>query len=263
MYAGGIPVIFASNITKMQLSNNKILITGATSGIGKAMAAQFCKLGNQVIAVGRNGEKLALLAREYPQILPFQCDISSQTALDRLVMFIEQEHPDLNVLINNAGIQYNYHFADEAHAVYKIEKEISTNLTAPLKLIALLLPVLQHQEHPAIVNVSSGLGLVPKSQAPVYCGTKAGIHIFSRSLRTQLEKIKVFEIIPPLVDTAMTEGRGKGKISPQQLVDEFMVAFSRDKYEVYIGKTKWLQLINRIAPLLAHHIIKKGSESNR
>lgn len=95
----------------------------------------------------------------------------------------------------------------------------------------------------AIVNVSSGLGLVPKQAAPVYCGTKAATHIFTKSLRWQLESesVKVFEIIPALVDTPMTAGRGDNiKITPDQLVDEFMKNFERDKFESKIGKVKLL-----------------------
>src|SRR5690606_1082134 len=135
-------------------------------------------------------------------------------------------------------------------------KEISTNLTAPLKLIASLLPLLQINPDSAIVNISSGLAIVPKARSAVYCGTKAAIHIFSKSLRYQLDKIKVFEIIPPLVDTEMTKGRGKGKISPQRLVDEFIQAFKKNRYEVNIHKVKLLRIINRISPKIADRIMK-------
>jgi short-subunit dehydrogenase involved in D-alanine esterification of teichoic acids len=95
-------------------------------------------------------------------------------------------------------------------------------------------------------------------QAAVYCGTKAGIHIFSKSLRYQLKKVKVFEIIPPLVDTNMTKGRGRGKISPEALADEFLESFKSDKYEVTIGKVKLLKIINRLFPALAEKIMKNG-----
>jgi uncharacterized oxidoreductase len=131
-----------------------------------------------------------------------------------LLIFIENEHSDTNVLINNAGIQLNYHFTEEQHLLNKIDQEINTNFIAPLKLISILLPTLKVNDNAAIVNVTSGLGLVPKKQAPVYCGTKAGLHIFTKSLRYQLQHVKVFELISPLVDTPMTAGRGKGKITP-------------------------------------------------
>ena len=242
----------------MKLSNNKILITGATEGIGRALTLRFLSLDNMVIAVGRNKEKLKELGDMDKRIIPFECDVAKLSDLENLSLFIENEHRDLNILINNAGIQYNYHFAEEVHLIHKIEHEINVNLMAPLKLIALLLPLLKQNENAAIVNVSSGLALVPKMQAPVYCGTKAGIHIFSKALRYQLEKVKVFEIIPPLVDTSMTKGRGGGKITTDQLVNEFLMAFAKNKFEVSIGKVWLLKLVNRISPALAERIMKNG-----
>lgn len=240
----------------MRLHKNKILITGATAGIGEALLQKFLDLDNEIIAVGRNESKLEALAKADKRVIPFKCDISKQEALEQLILFIEQEHTDLNILINNAGIQYNYNFENEHQLLFKVEHEISVNLLAPLKLITLLLPTLQLNDNSAIVNISSGLAIVPKAQAPVYCGTKAAIHIFSKSLRYQLDRIKVFEIIPPIVDTAMTAGRGKGKISPEQLVNEFIRAFERDEYEVNIGKVKLLRIINRISPSIADSIMK-------
>ncbi len=240
----------------MRLHKNKILITGATAGIGKALTEKFLEFDNEIIAVGRNKEKLEELEKLDKRITPFKCDISKQDGLDKLILFVEQEHSDLNILINNAGIQYNYNFADGHQLLHKVEHEINVNFLVPLKLIALVLPILKINDNSAIVNVSSGLALVPKMDAPVYCGTKAGIHIFSKALRYQLNKIKVFEIIPPLVDTAMTKGRGKGKISPQKLVDEFIKAFKKNKFEVNIGKVKLLRIINRISPRLADKIMK-------
>ena len=181
----------------MKLQHNKILITGATAGIGKALTEKFIALGNEVIAVGRNQRKLDELGELSTSVIPFR-----------------------------------------------------------FKLITLLLPVLNAHSNAAIVNVSSGLGLVPKMSAPVYCGTKAGIHIFTKSLRYQLDKIKVFEVLPPLVATDMTAGRGKGKISPEQLVDEFIRGFAKDKLEMNIGKVKLLKRINRLVPRLAEKIMK-------
>ncbi|WP_313988625.1 SDR family oxidoreductase [Xanthocytophaga flavus] len=242
----------------MQLTGNKILITGATSGIGKALTLKFLELDNQIIAVGRNRDRLNELVSMSNQIIPFECDVSQTTDLNRLVTFVEQKHTDTNILINNAGIQYNYDFEQELHLINKIEHEVQVNLLAPLKLTALLWPILQLQPNVAVVNVSSGLGLVPKMQAPVYCATKAGIHIFSKALRDQSDKIRIFEIIPPLVDTEMTKGRGKGKISPEKLVNEFIRAFGKDHFEISIGKVKLLKLINRLSPALAEKIMNKG-----
>lgn len=197
---------FVSNSTGMKLIGNKILITGAASGIGKALTGKFCQLDNQMIAVGRNEIRLEELAKFDNRIASFKGDVSSQSELDHLVDFIKQEHKDLNVLVSNAGIQYNCNFLDETYVLQKNEKEINTNLTLPIKLISALLPVLQDNSNSAIVNVSSGLAIVPKANSAVYCRTKVAVHLFSKSLRCQLDKVKVFEIMPPLADTEMRKG---------------------------------------------------------
>lgn len=240
----------------MKLHNNKILITGATAGIGKALTLRFLELDNQIIAVGRNEKKLEELSALGDRIMPFHCDISNRKELQKLADYITDHHKDLNILINNAGIQYNYSFQNDPPSLDRIDREVDVNFLAPLKLISLLLPTLQNNDNAAIVNVSSGLAIVPKAQAPVYCGTKAGIHIFTKSLRYQLDKIRVFEIIPPIVDTAMTEGRGKRKITPQRLVDEFIKGFKNNNYENNIHKVKLLRIINRISPALADKIMQ-------
>lgn len=202
----------------MELDNNKILITGATAGIGKALTKEFLNHNNTIIAVGRNERTFKSLQAISDRIIPFQCDLANPLQLEELVLFIEQHHPDTNILINNAGIQYNYRFADEQHITDRIKHELDVNLYAPLALIGLLLPILTLNHQPAIVNISSGLALAPKKQAPIYCESKAAIHNFTKSLRYQLEgsKVHVFVVIPPLVDTAMTQGHVRGKISPEQ-----------------------------------------------
>lgn len=129
-----------------------------------------------------------------------------------------------------------------------------------MQIIYGFLPILITKKDAAIVNVSSGLAFAPKKSAPIYCATKAAIHNATKAIRYQLEDttVKVFEIIPPIVDTAMTKGRGKGKISPKQLVDEFMKNFKKDIFESNIGKTKILRFIQRLSPKLAESILKNG-----
>lgn len=242
----------------MKLSNNKILITGGSKGIGLALAKKFMSLGNQVIITGRNQSDLDRLSRELPNAHIIQGDLSLTKDIDKLVLDIEERHPDLNILINNAGVQYNYDMISEKDVFHKIGYEINTNLTAPILLTSLLLPTLNQNPNAAVVNVASALGLIPKRSAPVYCATKAGIHIFSKSLRYQMDHVKVFEIIPPLVDTAMTEGRNTAKISPEELAECFARSFENDQYEINIGKVKFLRFAQRVSPRLADLILKNN-----
>ncbi|MBI5933576.1 MAG: SDR family NAD(P)-dependent oxidoreductase [Chloroflexi bacterium] len=240
----------------MNTSNNTVLITGGASGIGLALAKKFMGKDNRVIVTGRDREKLAQVQAVFPKIIAHTADMSRFEDVEQLA----HRFTDVNILINNAGVQFNYDFTDSAIPLDYIKNELQTNLIGPLLLIKLMLPHLMTKQTAAIVNVSSGLGIVPKQSAPVYCGSKAGLHLFTKSLRWQLEdsNIKVFEIIPPIVDTAMTQGRGKGKISPETLAQEFWSGFQNDKYEMAIGRTKLLVFIHHYLPELADRIMRSG-----
>lgn len=235
----------------------KTLITGATEGVGFAFAQKLLQLGHTVVGVGRNSQKLGDMQAAFRSFIPITADLSSMHDLERLVLLMEQDHPDVDMLVNNAGIQYNYHFEEEPHLLNKIDHEVTVNLLAPMRLVALLLPLLRQRPQSCIVNVTSGLALVPKQTAPVYCASKAGLHIFSTALRHQLQGIHVVEVMLPLVETRMTAGRGRGKLLPGQVADRLLLALQRGEQEVHVGKVKWLYYLNRIAPALAVHIMKK------
>lgn len=244
----------------MKVNGNTILLTGGTSGIGRELVRQLYELGNTLIVTSSNEKNLNKLNKEYPNISTIVCNLADTSSVQQLINKCLVDHNAINIIINNAGIQYNYIWTNELEGYDKITDEITINFTSPMHIIYGLLPLLTCKQNAAIVNVSSGLAFAPKKSAPIYCGTKAAMHNTTKALRYQLENtaIKVFEIIPPLVETPMTEGRGKGKITPKQLVDEFMKNFKNDKYESNIGKTKILRLIQRIAPKLADNILKNG-----
>ena len=111
----------------MILSNNKILITGGNKGIGLALAKNFLTLNNKVIITGRNETDLSNVKKQFPEVFTFQCDLANLEGLEKLSLYIKSEHPDLNILINNAGIQYNYFFEEE--------KQLLDKLTMKRKLI--------------------------------------------------------------------------------------------------------------------------------
>lgn len=259
-----IPTVYqaAKTLPKPTVSGHTVLITGGSSGIGFAFAKRFLQAGNTVIVTGRNADKLNQVKALFPEMIT---EVADMADLEALRQFVDR-YPEIDILINNAGIQYNYEFLDDAIAVDQIETELRINLIAPLQLIKLMLPQLITKPKAAIVNVSSGLGIVPKQIAPVYCGSKAGLHIATKALRWQLEStsVKVFEVIAPIVDTPMTAGRGKGKISPDALVDEFWQNFcsswdqSQTHFEMRIGKVKVLFLLQRWLPQLAEKILRPG-----
>ena len=118
------------------------------------------------------------------------------------------------------------------------------------------------RERPAafILNVNSGLGIVPKHESAVYCSTKAGLDNFSRGLRAQLEgtNVRVLQAFLPLVDTPMTAGRGDGKLNPERVAAQIIDGIEQDIADHDIGKVRLLRAINRISPALSHRIMQKG-----
>lgn len=243
----------------MKISGNTILITGATSGIGLELAKRFAGLGNTVVALGRNKESLSRLS-SIPGIETVRCDLTKPADFDKLISLVRKKYSSLNILINNAGIQFNPDFSKDPDQSDAIEKEIQTNLTIPIRLISILIPVLKSNSNAAIVNVTSGLALVPKRSAPLYCGTKAGLHMFTDALRYQLEgtNVKVIEMLPPQVDTPMTAGRGKNKLTTTALADEFVAALEKDREYIGIGVVKYLGVALRLFPSLIYKIVKNA-----
>ena len=189
----------------MKRSGNTILITGGASGIGLAMTKRFMEEGNTVIVCGRREDALADAAKQLPGLLTLRCDLSSATERVALYEWIAKEHGELNMLVNNAGIQ-NWITLSDADFFQRAQAELAINVEAPLHLTTLFLklPALD-----TIMNVTSGLGFVPKLDVPVYSATKAFFHSFTLSLRELVRdrKIEVIEVIPPALNTDLG---GKG-----------------------------------------------------
>ncbi len=238
----------------MEYTGHVVLITGGATGIGFALAKKFHTSGNRVIIVGRSEHKLAKAAAALPGIRTCAADVSSIADRERLLAM----YPDVSVLINNAGIQNIVPILESTP--HDIEYELEVNFLAPVLLCRTFLPLLLQREAAAIINVSSGLALVPKQTAAMYCASKAALHSFTKVLRWQLEgtRVKVFEVLPPVVDTAMTAGRGRAKISPDRLAEEFWLGWLRDRYEMRIGLVKVFALLHRLAPSVIEKLVRSG-----
>ncbi len=187
----------------MDVTASTVLITGGASGIGRALAERFLTAGSQVIICGRRLDKLQEAQQQYPQLTIRQCDIGQASERIALFDWVRNEFPQVNVLINNAGIQHRMQLANSQPDWSESQPEIAINLEAPLHLSSLFIPhLLQHQKA-AIINVTSGLAFVPGAFAPIYSATKAALHSFTMSLRHQLAgtPIEVIELVPPAVNT--------------------------------------------------------------
>lgn len=188
----------------MNLSGNTVLITGGGTGIGLGIAVRFLAAGSRVIIVGRRAEKLNAAKEKYPELITRVCDVSKEADRKDLFTWVTTNYPEINVVVNNAGIQRAINLTrcgEDDWSKYK--GEIETNLDAPIHMCMMFAPYFMGKENTAIVNVSSRLGIMPAVWVPIYSSTKTALHFFSRCLRMQLANtgVKVYEILPPMVDT--------------------------------------------------------------
>jgi uncharacterized oxidoreductase len=218
----------------MKLSNNKILITGGASGIGLGLTERFIKENNTVIICGRRESLLQAVAEKYPTVITKVCDLSIEAERVELYNWIAANHSDLNVLVNNAGIQNWMNIAD-ANFYEKADAEITTNVMAPIHLTTLFLNL---KSLDTIINVTSGLAFVQFSKVPVYCATKAFFHSFTKSLRHQLkpQNIEVIEMIPPALNTDLGgKGLHDGQPPVSAFVDEVFKQMEEGTTELTFG----------------------------
>ena len=164
----------------MELTGNKVLVTGGATGIGYELSKIFLSAGSKVLVCGRRRTLLEELKLKWPEMEYLVADLSLESERIHLIEWIRTSHPDLNVVINNAGVQ-------ERKGILEIDfwerssREIDLNLKAPIHLCSALLPLIENNLNPVIINVTSGLAFVPTSIAPVYCSTKAALQMFSPS----------------------------------------------------------------------------------
>ena len=226
----------------MNFTGKTILITGGATGIGFALAKLLSSRNNQVIICGRSEAALLKAKAELPTLVTRVCDVSDAASRSAMVAWLEIDYPALDVVINNAGIQVRRDFTTDPD-IGTLDPEVAINFTAPIHLIAELLPALRRQVPSCIINISSGLAFSPMADVPVYCATKAAIHSFTLSLRHQLKAtgIRVVEVAPPIVDTGLggnTRSEGTANrmmVTPDEFATETLVQLEAGKDEVLIG----------------------------
>ena len=214
----------------MKTTGNTILVTGGGSGIGLALAQRWHDAGNNVIVTGRNAAKLDAAIAGRPNMSAMALDVTDAEAIAAFAKEIVAKFPDLNVLVNNAGIM-NAEDASAKRDLTQAEATVVTNILGPIRLIDALVDHLAAQADSAIVNVTSGLAFVPFPKAPTYSATKAAMHSYSVALRVQLEgKVEVIELAPPAVRTELTPGQSarENYMPLDEFADEVMALFARE-----------------------------------
>ena len=235
----------------MKISENTVLVTGGSAGIGYSIAEQLSATNNHVIIVGRNQERLLKAASELANVTAINVDISNAEDVNRLVATLSAEFPRLNVVINNAAAAQMNNLLTDADIFEKASGEILTNYLSIIRLNEKLLQLLYKQAEAAIVNVSSVLAFAPNSALAGYSASKAALHSYTQSLRIFLAStnVKVFEVMPPLVDTEFSARiGGQNGLKPSVVAQELVKGLATDNFEMRIGNTEKIYQLYRSSP---------------
>ena len=251
----------------MKSTGNTILVTGGGSGIGRAYAEAFLKLGNRVIIVGRRKQVLDEVVAANPGMESAVLDVEDGASIKPSAEALVKRFPKLNVVLHSAGIMRpeNLLSGDDLATA---EATISTNLLGTIRLTTALLPEILKQPDGAVLTISSGLAFTPLHLTPTYCATKAAIHSFSQSLRYQLRntKVSVIEIIPPYVQTALM-GQGQAEDPRAMPLADFIsetmniIQTQPDVAEVIVEKVKFLRFAEQGGPEKYNAFFKSFNEA--
>jgi uncharacterized oxidoreductase len=233
----------------MKTEGNSILVTGGGSGIGRELARRWHDLGNRVIVAGRRRDALEETIAGRDGMFAVSVDMDDPAGIEQFAAEVIAEHPDLNVLVNNAGVM-RYEDVTARRDLRDAEETIVTNLLGPIRLINALVDHLSQQADAAIINVTSGLAFVPAPKAPTYSATKAAIHSYTLALRHSLkDKIEVIELAPPGVQTDLTPGQStrENYLPLDQFADEAIRIWRQQPTpaEINVERVRFLRFAER------------------
>jgi uncharacterized oxidoreductase len=227
----------------MKLSGNTILITGGGSGIGRGLAEALHQRKNQVIISGRRKDRLVEVAKANPGMAWVELNIEDPENISAVAAKMTAEYPDLNVLINNAGIM-NIDDASVAIDEKLLVSTLTTNLMGPIRMTGSLIEHLKRQPQAALINTTSVLGFVPLAVTAVYSSTKAAMHSYTMSLRYKLKdtSVRVLEIAPPWVQTDLLGSNNEPRAMPlSEFIEETMKVLGTGAEEVLVERAKPLR----------------------
>ena len=227
----------------MKTSSNTVFISGGSAGIGLAIAKKLSAAGNKVIINGRNEERLQNALKELDNVVAIQGDLSIEAERIRIAGELATGHPELNMIINNAGAAFLNDLSDSNNnAAEKAYQEMNTNYISVIHFTSLVLPQLLQQQEAAVVNISSIAAYRSNKYLPTYSASKAALHSYTQGLRdtfAENEKLNIYEVYPPLVNTEFSaEIGGANGIPASEVADGFLAALELNQFEVPVGDTK-------------------------
>jgi short-subunit dehydrogenase len=253
-----------------ELRNLRLLITGASSGIGRSLAQQASQLGARVTLVARSADKLEALARDLSAgggtVFAVPGDITCDEDRRRIVEAAVEHFGGLDVLINNAGIASFGHFVDSSETVLRQIMEL--NFFAPAELMRLAIPHLMKGAAPAIVNIASMCGRRGLPAWPEYSASKFALCGLTESLRGEMARfdIDVLLVVPGLTRTDLgrhllrNEGRMKIDFArgmpPEKVAQSILWSLRKNKRETVLGmEARWILRVNRFLPGLVDRLL--------
>ena len=260
----------------MNIGGNTVLVTGGNVGIGRALAEALAARADRVIVAGRRQAAIDEVVAANPGMAGLLLDVGDPASISAAAERLEAEHPDLNVVIHNAGIMRAEDITADPYDLADAEETVATNLLGPIRLTAALLPQLKRNRPATIMTVSSGLGFVPLAYTPTYAATKAAIHSWSQSLRWQLRDhgVEVIELVPPRVATDLMPGQREDPTSMplDAFIEEVMALLEADGNapEVLVEQVRPFRTAERdrqydafYQRLNTGHRLARGSEERR
>jgi uncharacterized oxidoreductase len=249
-------------VEQNRLQGRKVLLTGATGKVGTELTALLLQLGCQILAVGRDGEKLnALVDKAGGRVHAIQADLRAGEDITKLADWVEKQHSDCSVLINKHGVMQRSLLTDAPCDRYaEFSEEITTNMTSQIAICAEVFPILARHPQPVVVNVTSGFAISPLPEVAVHSAAKAGLRSFTKSLRYQAEdaglNMQVTEVLMTLVENEALPAQSQDQLSPHQAAQELIEGVSAGLNEVAVGKVKVLQGVSRLSQTLADQIVR-------
>lgn len=244
----------------MELKNKTVLITGGTAGIGLEAVKQFLKEGSKVIITGRDQIRLDKIKQQFPTIVIIKSDVANE--VDAISLFQQVEKlGGIDILYNNAGVlklSSNLGIKSDSHLA-DAQYEMDVNYFGVIRLNNLFIEMLKSKKEGAIINTTSLLAYVPSVNEATYSASKVALRFYTETLRKHLEviksNVKIFELLPPVVNTEMTATRKDKKLTPEKLVKALINSLKKNQFTIRVGDTKVLYLVNRLLPKIAFGIV--------
>ena len=247
-------------MSAFSLEGRTVLLTGASSGVGRALLRQLAAKNCRVVAWSRRPSE-----RVAGDVVHEPVDLSDMGAIDAALDGVMERHPELSVVVNNAGVAERANFLkDDPTALdADAEAQIAVNLRAPIRICQHLFAPLSRRESAMIVNNTSGVAVAPTRWQPIYCATKAGLRSFTYSLRYQAEtagdRLKVVEILLPMVESEMTAKAKRTKMPADKAAERILRGMEKAEPEIWVGQAALLRRIAGVSPSLARTLLKKAA----